>query len=615
MKTLKKLSYLAVMAAAAFAFGACTSDDDYVGADVPTAEVFFPKDNSQEYVLAEGQNSVEVEVRRIKKAGDLTVAIESTDTTVGKFFTIPQSVSFADGDSVAYIPVNFAFSNLVADVSYAIPVKIKNESVTYGEDEVTLIIKYSPWTDWEPLGWEYPKDYASFSEWESDAYAAFAEKAAADDEYDYTLLAKGGEAGLPTYSYGAMISGAYTQPAFVRSSMLNPSKRQVMLYDWCYGVNLVIDWDYEANDLSIAGQYSGCTPSNYGVDVYVYDCNTFNPSKYSKEDYPCSFNKETGRFYFSLVYYMDGLGGWGFTANNEYLQLPGYEVVDTTLTLTDAGAYKNGATRGEVVNFELGADLGSTKYAVFSGTLTAEEVAAQADAIDYGEVASTTTTESGYKVITVEKEGDYTLVAVLYDEEGNRLSTVETLNFTYASPTAEPTYTAIYKGDYVYSLVFVNEDGTPYTDSGLTLSQCDDDATKFKISDWGYGVDFTFTMNADGSILVDDQATGAETSYGMMMVDDLVHYTGGTDDGQSYYDSSTGTFNFAVIYYVSQGYYGYGTETFTLTGSAAAKVNKALAAAKAKVGLTVKKNATVKQMKHKASKSPKKLQAKRLNLR
>lgn len=605
------------MAAAAFSFGACASDDDYVGASVPTAEVFFPKDNSQEYVLAEGQNSINVEVRRVKKAGALTVAIESSDTTASHYFSIPESVSFADGDSVAYIPVTFTFSNLTPDVSYGIPVKIKNEGITYGEDEVTLVIKYSPWTDWEPLGWEYPSDdIQSFSDWETNGYGAFVENYNSSGEYDYSLIAKGGESALPTYKYSALMNGAYTQPAFVRSSMLNPSNKQLMLYDWFYGVNLVIDYDSIANDLSIEGQYTGYTPSNYGVDVYVYDMNSFNPTRYSKEDYPCTFDEKTGRFTFSLIYYMDGLGGWGGDPNNEYLQLPGYEVVDTTLTLTDGGAYKNGTTMGEIVNFELGTDLGSTKYAVFSGTLSLEQIAEKADAIDYGEVASTTTTESGYKVITVDAEDGYTLVAVLYDKNGDRLSTVESLYFTYTPPVADPTYTAIYQGDYVYSLFFTNEDESPYTDSGLILSQCDDDATKFKISNWGSDVDFTFTMNADGSILVDDQATGYDhPNYGMVMVDDLVDYTGNTNKGQSSYDSSTRTFSFALVYYVSEGVFNYGTETFTITGSAAAKVEKALAAAKAKADLTVKKNAKVKQLKRKAVKSPKQLQVKKLTIR
>lgn len=98
------------------------------------------------------------------------------------------------------------------------------------------------------------------------------------------------------------------------------------------------------------------------------------------------------------------------------------------------------------------------------------------------------------------------------------------------------------------------------------------------------GVDFTFTMDSDGKIVVDDQPVGyTDTKYGEVMVGELKNYSEETsDEDQSYYDSSTGTFYFNVVYYVSAGYFGAGTETFTLTGNAASAAKKALAAAKSK---------------------------------
>ena len=105
------------------------------------------------------------------------------------------------------------------------------------------------------------------------------------------------------------------------------------------------------------------------------------------------------------------------------------------------------------------------------------------------------------------------------------------------------------------------------TDEGLTLYSCDNDETSYKITNWGGGVSFTFSWDTStNEITVDDQSIGyTHSTYGDVYVMDLVDYTGSEDYGVSYYED--GVFYFAVIYYVSAGYFGYGTETFTLTST------------------------------------------------
>ncbi len=127
-------------------------------------------------------------------------------------------------------------------------------------------------------------------------------------------------------------------------------------------------------------------------------------------------------------------------------------------------------------------------------------------------------------------------------------------------------------GDYTYSLFFEG------VDPDLTLYQNDIDPTCYRIGNWGYGVNFTFTYDEEtGEVVVDDQEIGYEYgSYGMVYVDDITDYTGSTAYGTSYYED--GTFYFDVIYYVSAGYFGYGYETFTITSetSSLASTTKAL---------------------------------------
>lgn len=565
-------------------FASC-SDDNYEGAVKPTnSQVYFPNENSTEYLLAENQASVQVEVRRIKTDGAVSVPVTASDPS--GLFTVASTVSFADGEASAYIPVTFNFSSLEVNKDYAIDLKLDTETSSYGDDETTVTIKYSPWTEWEPYGWDYPSTVETFADWET----AYANASA------YSDIAKGGVDGLPVYTYAGYYSGTGAQPLFYRESQLDNTKAQLMLYDWGSGINLTINWD-KTTDLFTVEQTYLTSNSNYGsvyvADRYVY-WHDYRGQDVTKEQVlNTSFDKENGLFTFALSYFVS-VGYFG--DGNEYLQLPGYTKIDYSLTLEDGGAYQNGNTLGEVVGMTFGADVASIKYAAFAGNLSAEEIAEKAEGIFSGEIASTSTVESGNKVILVDDEGEYTLVAVIYDKEGSRVGT-ESLVFNYKKPTAEETWSALYVGDFVYKLAFTDENGDPVTDSGLTLYQSDSDPTRFKIEHWGYDVDFTFTMNSDGSVLVDHQATGATYKGASIYVDDLVTITGGTSYGQSSFDASTNTFNFAVYYGAEgmTGTFGYGYETFTLTGNAAKAVKMAMkAAAKA-----AKLNVATKQVKNK----------------
>lgn len=122
------------------------------------------------------------------------------------------------------------------------------------------------------------------------------------------------------------------------------------------------------------------------------------------------------------------------------------------------------------------------------------------------------------------------------------------------------TWTVRYIGDYTYTLFFSG------VDPGLTLSQSDLYADRWRISNWGGGVDLYFTWNQEtNEILVDDQLIGYNhSSYGPVSIDDLVDYTNGTKYGKSYYED--GVFHFYVVYYVDAGNFGNGEELFTISG-------------------------------------------------
>lgn len=557
--------------AAAVGLVACSSDDyERIGAP-DGSQVFFSSETPSEYLLAENQNQVDIVVNRIKTDGASTVNVKAQDES--GLFTVATTASFAAGEATTKITVTFDFAKLESDTDYELTLNLEGETCDYGDKTKTIVIKYAPWSDWEPYGWSYPSTIKSFDQWE-EAYA----KAST-----YNEIAKGGI--LPTFVYSTYYGGDGAQPVFIRKSQLNPTQAQLMLYDWGSGINLVINWDQATGQFTCPETYF-TNNDTYGA-VYVSDPVAYRHGKMGKDEdysmYPSAFDPETGKFTLYIAYYVSA--GW-FGAGPEFLQLPGYEKADYSLTLEDKGvASKAGSAIGEVINFTFGADLGSVKYATFEGTLTEEQVTAKANAIVDGSEASTTTKEQGMKTITVPGEGVYTLVAALYDNDGN-YQEYTSLAFEVKNPGGAETWTPIFVGDFTYSLFFTDENDDPFVDKDLVLYQSDADEYRYKIEHWGYDVDFIFTMDDNGGVVAEDQFTGLDhPQVGEIWVMDYMD-AAGKSEPTGYYEN--GTFNFTLVYYYGNSIINYGTETYTLTANAAKALEKAMAKAKANKHLKAK---------------------------
>ena len=136
---------------AVIGLASCSSDDYQMVGKPDNAQVYFSSDMATEFNINEGQNSVDVEVRRVKTEGALTVNIESSDEA--GLFTIPSSVSFADGENVAKLTISFDFASLKNNTVYPVSLRLKDETTIYGSDSTTVKIMFSPWTEWVPFRW------------------------------------------------------------------------------------------------------------------------------------------------------------------------------------------------------------------------------------------------------------------------------------------------------------------------------------------------------------------------------------------------------------------------------------------------------------------------------
>ena len=127
------------------------------------------------------------------------------------------------------------------------------------------------------------------------------------------------------------------------------------------------------------------------------------------------------------------------------------------------------------------------------------------------------------------------------------------------------------------------------------LSQSQSDPTHFKLTpflseDPKYAL--SFTVDANGTIVVDGVETGLSTDAGlpgMLMASDIVTYFGADTDngkaiaangGASTYDSANNLYTFVLLYYVGEGGYGLEKETFKVENSGAKALAKAIAKAK-----------------------------------
>jgi hypothetical protein len=92
---------------------ACTEQTEYTPTDEVSAgaQVYFPTTVVKNIYLSATSTSFEVEIMRVNTKGALTVGL--TTTADASIFTIPSSVSFADGEDAATITINCNSSKLL----------------------------------------------------------------------------------------------------------------------------------------------------------------------------------------------------------------------------------------------------------------------------------------------------------------------------------------------------------------------------------------------------------------------------------------------------------------------------------------------------------------------
>ena len=547
MKQIKSIFYLVLITCMAVAFQACDSDDDTTSSGVSAEGVYFPNTNSETIDLSKTDTSFDVPIMRMTAGEAQTVALTVTGAT--SQYSVPSSVTFAQGETEENITVTFDGNSIEYDSYSEITIAISDEDVTtpYGQSSYTFSVGIpSPWTS---LG---------------------------DCTYSEDCISTFWSTGVTTYT--VEIQENDNQPGYYR--LVNP-------YGEVYPYNDPGDWDdsqdwyleIHAEDPDAVYMYMQETGMDWGYGMitigsfagyymnYGYTLDEMKSEGYTGTLENGIITFPTSTLLISMADYNSGGLYYANTNGGFKVVLPGYTDTDYSVSVAYAGKYTNSSDEDEGVLAtisDIGADVESIRLAVVEGS----DYSAAYESVRNGNVSSTEVTAEAATVMVPfdgdPTQGTYTLIAVTYDGNGVAQD-YDYVLFKY-TPASSETWTAISTGDYTYTLFF-GSTSSPYVDEGLTLYQSDSDPTRYKIEHWGYDTDFCFTYDSStGEVLVDDQETGyTHSSYGTVYITDLVDYTGSTSSGESFYQD--GTFYFAVIYYVSAGYFAYGYETFTLSGS------------------------------------------------
>lgn len=586
-------------------FVACKEDDEITVGKWDAADnyanIYF-EESGESYELAPtDETTVQVPVFRRNTTGALDAVLTATVNTDEVFTFGP--AKFADGDSLAYVTVNFPNAQIGKTYTLQLTSEDPNLVSSYSQGIVYTVDVIR--VKWVYLGKGMINETGFFggNTGEFDVYVREDDhcKFRFDNLFD-ELVVKAGKT----------LDGNQTKQAYV--SILKPG--DVLGSVTVTKTNLI----GFADDLN-----TGYVHPTYGADILI--CHPYG-FKSTKEESNWTYNKVLSyqegdnadipaQIQIAPFYYMNGIGGWNYSQYNGMVTItfPGvhvdYEAVfEDDFEWSDVKTFDfTNTLTGEVNNVMLQKATCITNEdkcdSVFMATYGVPYRIKDAYAEDYdivffvkgkkvympeGEdfedyyyqptgVKDPLTNRDDY--VYIESEGssitwnseddikDITINAFFLnfdddDEEivlGNGPQTLNNITWVeYAT------------GTYYY--VAFSDGDDPEPDPGLKMYYREDKPEYCKITNWLMGTDFQFTWNRiTNACSVAYQALDyVHPKYGPMYIVEGAEYDAEYSENTSYFDPATKTFHFFPVYFVSAGEFGQYEEFFEITeGDAAVK--------------------------------------------
>lgn len=539
---MKKYFYSLCVALVAMAgFTACSNDDDdYQWATVSGQQVYFANDLASKFEIPMSGSEFTVPIKRVKTDEAITVNLTHTDNT--GFYNVPASVSFAAGQNEALITVGYDNTKMVYDKFVPDTISITSTELTSAYGSTVYAFSAGALSPYKSIGKGTYVDYFYF-----DGKTYSCEILQNQESPNVFRI-------MNPYRNGSV--GTKAGDDYIEITIM-PEGTEYK------GVVLT-----RGDIVAYSDFNTGYHNSNYDADIYL-----LHPSRMTSNttEESWSYNRvlsyqDNGlpaQVQLAPYYYMFGVGGWNASQADEsiIINFPGFVVRDYSLD----GEFLGVLTKADgqpfaAADFTLGADANDVRAAIISAN---GDLDATAAGLLSGEIEATAIA-NGTNFIPIPEglTGKLTIVAIVVDE--GEMKAGYTGDFEYWGGAANP-WETVALGDYVYTLFFGSADD-PQTDPGLEL-QYNEEEGVYRITHWGYNVDFTFKMDEETHLVtVPNQFTGyTHSSYGDVYIGEADALNPAWALGQSYYEAETLTFHFRVAYFVSAGVFGKGEETFTLT--------------------------------------------------
>ena len=583
MKNILRFSYMVLLSLVAFAISSCTSDYDYTGAPKVANEVYFSNTQQSKIELSKSNSSFVVTLHRVETKGELTVLLNYTPDE-GSIFSVPNHVTFADGEAEAPITITYNPEDLQYGTYNGGTISVANEDydTTYGIGSFTFEAGATEWMDINTN-----KSTGAFR-----------------DDAISSLL------GIDPPTFDVKIQKSVVEEGKYR--ILNPYKawadeyaeENEATYDGAdhYWVINATDPDYvyfEPCETGVDLGLGAVTATSF-VANYLSQGVTLDKIKTAK---PELFGKlEKGVITMpakSLLLIMGEKMYYGGTNGLFSVALPGNVIADYRVEAAYKGRFTDANDNDFAqVTMTLSNDVAKVKYALVPAS---SDLNATVSGIIDGSVASEEVSASGDVQVPFDETGKYVLVMVMYNANDEAVGS-DVLNLSLkSSKDAAEVWNDVAAGTVTigvksYGSILFQKDpgvlmGEPVVTEGV-LSQSGSDPTKFRITPFAVEkAPLEFTVAEDGSITVETQETGLALQDGTaILVTDIVTYLGAdSDTGKlfaskgfiSKYDNSKKFYTFFNIYTdASDNAFAFESDTFEVTDEGNAKIHAAFAKAK-----------------------------------
>ena len=464
MKTLKYLFAFALPVLAMVAMSSCSEEEaSYTPAGaVSGAQVYFHSDNATTVDLTSTEGgSFDVIVARQDTAEALNVALTMVvDEALQAAFTAPEAISFAAGETTTTVTVAYD-ATLFEAIGYAdyktVVLTIADEANTtsYGISSIEMAVGFpEPWSEWTEIG-------------------------------------------TCTYYLSGYWSGTHSKlKVYYREYLLNEKDAQFYIPGVANAMNLTIDYDRTTGNCRVPLQFV-LNNDTYGP-VYVADMGNCPIDPQPIEDFPCTYNAETGTFNLLVTYLVSAdLGGnaTGHFANpaEETIQLDGFEMPDATVSLEYLGVFANTIGQNS-------ADADSARVAMVSELSNAALAEILAGTTDYQVVE-----ENGFVTFPIDATGTYYAIAVSY--MAGEAAELGTLTFTAeVGGAAEAATIEDFEGDWKFLNTYK---GKTYESVG-NISQVEIEGVNYLLCS-GFADAASLGYTSDEFLMIFDAETGLVT--------------------------------------------------------------------------------------------------------